>query len=236
MSHITDNRGYNQIFQMASSTKIRMMRRADWFIEAMETTEGKKGLEIGCGTGEMSNWIAEKTPLTILGTDLCEPFIVSATEHFEKPNLKFEVLDFNNAAQIMDRKFDYVYGNGILHHLYTTLDESLAKIKTLLLPGGKMIFMEPNIYNPYCQLIFKNDYFRKKAKLEPDEMAFSPSFIRAKLQNAGYSNIKITFRDFLLPGIPAFLVKPSIAIGNIAERLPLIKKVAQSIFIEAQSI
>ncbi|WP_162903043.1 class I SAM-dependent methyltransferase [Taibaiella koreensis] len=214
-----------------------MKRRADWFIEAMNiTAPGKKGLEIGCGTGEMSNWIAEQIPLDILGTDLCEPFVRSANERFGRERLKFEVLDFTDPAQIMDRRFDVIYGNGILHHLYPVLDASLVQMKSLLRPNGKIIFMEPNIYNPYCQLIFKSDYFRKKAKLEPDEMAFSPGFIRKRLQAAGYTNIKVTYKDFLLPGIPAFLVKPSIAIGNVAERLPLIKKIAQSIFIEAQSI
>ena len=98
-----------------------------------------------------------------------------------------------------------------------------------------MIFLEPNIYNPYCYLIFTYPYFRKKASLEPTEMAFSKKFIIKKLNTAGYKNIKVEYKDFLLPGIPKFLIKPSIIIGSVAEKVPLIKMVSQSIFISAEN-
>lgn len=233
MSSIKDDKGYNQGFELVTSTRIRMMRRASFFSKAMEPGKDKQALEIGCGTGEISYWIARDAGISVLGTDICVPFIDQAAEQYKLDNLRYEVLDFNNPGQIMGRKFDYVFGNGILHHLYYNLDNSLLAIKALLKPGGKLIFMEPNIYNPYCQLIFKIPALRKWANLEPDEMAFSNVFIRKKLEQAGYTDIRVTFRDFLLPGIPAFLVKPSIFIGNIAERVPLVRVMAQSIFIEA---
>lgn len=235
MSSIKDEKGYNQGFELVESTRIRMMRRTRFFQDVMDQRPDQKALEIGCGTGEVSYWMAQHTPMQVLGTDISQLFIDQAREKYRLDNLSYEVLDFNHPGDLIRGSYDYVFGNGILHHLYYTLDESLVKIRELLKPGGKMIFMEPNIYNPYCQLIFKLPALRKWANLEPDEMAFSPGFIRKKLQAAGYSDIKVTYRDFLLPGIPAFLVRPSIAIGNVAERLPLIKKIAQSIFIEAQS-
>jgi hypothetical protein len=94
-----------------------------------------------------------------------------------------------------------------------------------------MIFIEPNIYNPYCAVIF--NIARDWANLEPDEMAFSKGFITAKLKTAGYTDIKVDYKDFLLPGIPDSMIKPSIAIGDVLERLPLVNKVSQSIFISA---
>lgn len=233
MLGVKDDKGYNQGYNLVPSTKIRMMRRADFFLQAMDDVAGKTALEIGCGRGEVSNWIAEKTTMNVLGTDICVPFIEGAQQQFRRDNLSYEVLDFNNADHIMGRRFDYVFGNGILHHLYYTLDESLVKIRQLLQPGGKMIFMEPNIYNPYIAAIFKNSFLRKKAHLEPDEMAFSASFIKEKLEQAGFGNVQVTYRDFLLPGIPLFLVKPSVALGNVAEKIPVIKQLSQSIFIEA---
>ena len=141
----------------------------------------------------------------------------------------FSCCDFNG------RQFDHIIGNGILHHLYFQLDEALTTIKKLLKPGGKIIFLEPNIYNPYCWVIFSFPFFRKKAHLEPAEMAFSKSFITKKLHSVGYENIKVGYRDFLLPGIPRFLVNPSIAVGALAERIPLLKMWSQSIFITAEN-
>ena len=80
----------------------------------------------------------------------------------------------------------------------------------LLKDKGKIIFLEPNLFNPYIYLIFSYESLRKKAHLEPDEMAFSKPFIVEKLKKAGFSNIQVEYRDFLLPGIPESLVKPSI--------------------------
>ena len=111
---------------------------------------------------------------------------------------------------------------------------ALNNIFYLLKDNGKLIFLEPNIYNPYCTLIFKVNYFRKKAKLEPDEMAFSKRYISTKLEKAQFQNIKVEFRDFLIPITPAPLVNFVIKMGNFIEQIPLLNKMSQSIFIIGQ--
>ena len=235
MSSIKDDRGFNQGFELVKSTEIRMRRRAKWMMDSFGT-EKKSVLEIGCGRGEVSFWIAEQTKMEVLGTDLCVPFIEKAKESFKLSNLNYEVLDFNNASQVKGRKFDYIIGNGILHHLYYHLPEALATIKSLLNKNGKMIFMEPNIYNPYCALIFQIPFLRKKAHLEPDEMAFSKSFISQQLKKAGFSNVEVSYKDFLLPGVPDFAINPLIHLGNIAEKIPVLKMMSQSIFIIGENL
>lgn len=235
MRSLKDDQGHNQIFKPSYATDKRLERRADYIISQFRSTQDIDVLELGCGMGIMANMIAGKIKTKFLGVDLCEPFIAAARKNFSTPNLSFEVMDFNKAEDFLHRKFDYIIGNGILHHLYHNLDSALVNIRKLLKPGGKMIFLEPNIYNPYVSLIFKNSYFRKKAALEPTEMAFSKKFITQKLQSAGYKNIKVEYKDFLLPGIPRVFVKPSIVIGRIAEKTPLIKKISQSIFISAEN-
>jgi hypothetical protein len=64
-------------------------------------------------------------------------------------------------------------------------------------------------------------------------MAFSKTFVTKRLVKAGYKDVKVEYKDFLLPGIPEVLIQPSIAVGNVLEKLPLIKNVSQSIFISA---
>jgi len=230
MAAITDDRGFNQIFAQSEVNLIRLKRRADWFIAEMQPAPGKTVLEIGCGTGYVSNHIASKTGMRVIGSDLCEPFIEEARKKYNTPNLTFEILDFNKASEVIKTKFDYVIGNGILHHLYYNLDNVFESFRNILAPQGKIIFMEPNIYNPYVAAIFKNKALRKMAKLEPDEMAFSKSFVRKKLEAASFKNIQITYKDFLLPGVPAWAVSPSIAVGNVLEKTPL-KIISQSILI-----
>jgi 2-polyprenyl-3-methyl-5-hydroxy-6-metoxy-1,4-benzoquinol methylase len=235
MSSFKDDQGHNQIFKPSYATDMRLERRADYIISQFISTQNIEVLEIGCGMGIMANMMANKTKAKIMGVDLCQPFIEVARKNFNKANLSFQVMDFNKVEDFIHQKFDYIVGNGILHHLYYNLDSALSNIRRLLKPGGKMIFLEPNIYNPYVSLIFKNSYFRKKAALEPTEMAFSKKFITQKLQSAGYKNIKVEYKDFLLPGIPRIFVKPSILIGDIAEKTPLIKNISQSIFISAEN-
>lgn len=233
MASIVDDRGYNQGFELVKSTEVRMRRRADFMLQAMKDTQHKTIMEIGCGTGEISYWIAEKTNANVLGTDLCVPFIENAQKQLQLPNLSYEVLDFNKPEQIKGRQFDFIIGNGILHHLYYHLDEALHTMRNLLTDNGRIVFMEPNIYNPYIYLIFSYAALRKKAHLEPDEMAFSKDFITKKLEAAGYGDIQVTYKDFLLPGIPDFMIQPSIVIGDVLEKIPLVKTVSQSIFISA---
>jgi len=235
MSNLKDDQGHNQIFKPSYATDKRLERRADYIISQFSSKQNIEILEIGCGMGIMANMMANKTTAKVMGVDLCEPFIEAARKQFNNPRLSFEIMDFNNVENFINRKFDYIIGNGILHHLYYHLDLTLVNIRKLLGPGGKMIFLEPNIYNPYVSLIFKNSYFRRKAALEPTEMAFSKRFIVERLQVAGYKNIKVEYKDFLLPGIPKIFVKPSIVVGDIAEKVPLIKKISQSIFISAEN-
>jgi 2-polyprenyl-3-methyl-5-hydroxy-6-metoxy-1,4-benzoquinol methylase len=233
MAAITDDRGFNQIFEQSKVNLIRLKRRAKWMIERMEPAASKKVLEIGCGIGYMAYIISKETNMQVLGSDLCEPFIQEARQKYILPNLSFEVLDFNKASGTVHNQFDYIIGNGILHHLYYNLDEVFITLRNLLAPGGKIIFMEPNIYNPYVAAIFKNKTLRKWAKLEPDEMAFSKAYIYKKLDKAQFKHINVAYKDFLLPGIPELLVKPSIAIGNVLEKTP-VKFVSQSLLISAQ--
>ncbi len=232
MGNITDDRGYNQVWADRESTRIRSERRCDYMISQMLVDPSKSVMEIGCGTGRNCFMLAQKTGMNVLGTDLCVPFIDDAKKNFQLPNLRFDILDFNKADLFKGEKFNYIIGNGILHHLYYHLDEAFVNMRNLLTDDGKIIFLEPNIYNPYCALIF--NFARKQAKLEQDEMAFSKGFVTAKLQATHYKNIKVEYKDFFLPGIPEVLIKPSIVIGDVAERIPLVKMISQSIYITAQ--
>ncbi|MSU73631.1 class I SAM-dependent methyltransferase [Candidatus Kaiserbacteria bacterium] len=234
MASIKDDRGYNQGFAPSKSTTVRMERRTALLLSEMELMSDTRILEIGCGTGEISHWMARRSPAHVLGTDICVPFIEEARKKYQLPNLQYEVVDFNNPDSFSGTQFDYIVGNGILHHLYHTLDEAFASMLRLLKENGKIIFLEPNLYNPYIYLIFSYPKLRTLANLEPGEMAFSKRFIMGALARAGLEHIQVDYKDFLLPGIPDFLITPSIIAGAVAEKIPFIRGVSQSIFIRAR--
>ncbi len=233
LQSVRDDRGYNQIWMDSLSTRVRLERRCDYMISQMTVAPEKSILEIGCGTGANASMLAQKTGMQVLGTDLCEPFIEQAKQRHSGPGLRYEVMDFNQAANLSDERFDYIVGNGILHHLYHSLDEALVNMRRLLKKTGKIIFLEPNLYNPYVYTIFSYPILREKAHLEPTEMAFSRPWAAKKLERAGYQKIKVEYKDFLLPGIPDALIEPSIIIGDAMEKFPLVRRLSQSIFLSA---
>ena len=233
MNNIRDDRGYNQVWAPSEATDVRAERRCDLIAALMREDPRETVLEIGCGTGKNAYLIAAKTQKDTVAADVCAPFVAAAAETYQRGNLRYEVRDFSKTTDFQPGSFDYVIGNGILHHLYQHLDESLARMRELLKPNGRIIFMEPNLLNPYCYCIFSYSPLRKLARLDPDEMAFSKPFAEAMLARAGYRNICVQYRDFLLPGIPRVLIKPSIAAGAVFEKLPGFRMLAQSLLISA---
>jgi 2-polyprenyl-3-methyl-5-hydroxy-6-metoxy-1,4-benzoquinol methylase len=124
---IKDDRGYNQGFKQTRALKIRTERRSDYIVSKIRKSKDIKILEIGCGTGELSYLLAKQTNQSVLGTDICIPFIECAKNTYSHPKLEFGLLDFNNIenSKYKDKKFDYIVGNGILHHLFYNLNKTL---------------------------------------------------------------------------------------------------------------
>lgn len=227
-----DDRNFN-LWAEKKSTEIRAERRSDYWLSEMHAAPTKSVMEIGCGSGFKAYTLARKSGMSVLATDIDPEYIGEAKRDFQLPNLNFMVVDSTELDNTKNSSFDYIVGNGILHHLYHHLDSALSNILRILKDNGKMIFIEPNIYNPFVHFIFFYQYGRKMAHLDPDEMAFSKSFITKKLIKAGFKDIKVEYKDFLLPGIPSFLIQPSIAVGDVLEKIPFVKNVSQSIFISA---
>jgi 2-polyprenyl-3-methyl-5-hydroxy-6-metoxy-1,4-benzoquinol methylase len=238
LPNVIDDRGYSQLFLPSKAMDLRTFRRADAIIKQMAGSRGAETsvLELGCGTGELSALIASRTGAQVLGIDLCQPFIAQATERHQLPNLSFKTCDLNRDswAEDLGQQFDYIVGNGILHHLYHQLDDVLPKFRAVLKTGGRMVFWEPNLLNPYVYFIFSYERLRQITKLEPAEMAFTPAFIRRKLKRAGFSSADVSCRDFLLPITPSLLIQPLVRVGSVLERLPGLRAMAQSLFILAE--
>jgi len=235
MTSIVDDRGFNQGYSWTPAQALRMRRRAKAIVDAVRPGPGGRLLELGCGTGELASLLAEEGPAGVTGVDLCAPFIDEARRRFGNDRVSFEVADLAQPAEIerLGSTWSAVVGNGILHHLYYVIDEALPLLRRLVAPGGKFVFWEPNYFNPYIMAIFTVPALRKVTRLEPAEMAFTPRWIRARLERAGFTDVQVTFRDFLLPNLPPVLVPLVTRAGDLAERLPLVDHLAQSLFIVA---
>lgn len=93
-----------------------------------ETVENCKALDIGCGTGDNSIWLAQNH-FQVVGTDISEIAIEKAKEKASKANIKcdFILVDFLK-KNIDGAPFGFVFDRGCFHSFDSETDrEKFAK-------------------------------------------------------------------------------------------------------------
>lgn len=232
---IQDERGFNQLFDDVGSSAFRADRRHNWFIEQAMRKNARRIVEIGCGAGAAAAAVAAGTGAEVIGIDISDVFLDAARQRYKAPNLRFEKMDLFTESPDKFGRFDFVFGNGILHHLVIRLEQTLKILREITTKNGGMAFIEPNFRNPYCAFIFGTKAGRRWALLEPDEMAFRAGELRSAISRSGWHNVQLQTRDFLVPGLPVQLIRPITAVEPLLEATLLTRWLAQSHFVTADA-
>ncbi|MBI3448868.1 MAG: class I SAM-dependent methyltransferase [Acidobacteria bacterium] len=109
---------------------------------------GKRLLEIGCGHGELTSWLAlhgAKVTTRDISPRMVEIARRVARRLGVETSITFdegpgETLPYSDAA------FDVVFGHDVLHHM--DLPRASSEIRRVLAPGGRAVFAEPLGHNP----------------------------------------------------------------------------------------
>ena len=109
----------------------------------MGSLEGKTVLDVGCGEGQ------DALTLSMLGADVTA-FDISAGA-IEVAQKRFDL--HGRTANIFVSSiedfpsdigtYDIVFVEALLHHVIHDLDNVIAKLKSFVAPGGKLVFSEP---------------------------------------------------------------------------------------------
>ena len=112
--------------------------------------KGKRGLDLGCGAGESSVYLALQGA-EVHACDVAEEFLAVAGALAGKFGVQLS-LSHAEASHLpyAENFFDFVYANGVLHH--TDLIPAAKEISRVLKPGGKGVFIEPLPYNPLINI------------------------------------------------------------------------------------
>ena len=117
------------------------INRAEKLLHFVSVKEKQNFLEVGCGSGAVSKYVAKKYPLNVTGVDVDPEQIQLAQENIaDIPNIHFLEVDATNLP-FPDNEFDIVLAFGVMHHISNWLD-ALGEIKRVLKPEGYFIYAD----------------------------------------------------------------------------------------------
>jgi 2-polyprenyl-3-methyl-5-hydroxy-6-metoxy-1,4-benzoquinol methylase len=208
--------------------QLRAKRRAELICAGARLGPGVKALEIGCGTGMFTEMFAA-TGARLVGVDLSPELLEKARARHLPPNqVQFLEKPFEDC--LVDGPFDAIIGSSILHHL--DVEAALPKIFSLLKPGGRISFAEPNLLNPQVFMERKFTFLRCWFwYVSPDETAFLRWRLAALLARNRFVDIHITPFDWLHPATPRALMSLVCQLGRTFEATPGLREFAGSLYI-----
>lgn len=192
-----------------------------------------KILEVGCGDGEFTKRLLTvvKPNTKVVATDITPAVVTRGKKLIKNTMLTFKV-DNLEAMSFPKESFDVICGISILHHVNTK--KALREIYRVLKKGGEIFFTEPNYVNPHIFLGLNISFFRKMMEFSPDETAFKRWELEKMVKNAGFKNTSVSNYDFLHPKTPQLLINPIETIGNILEKIPILKEISGSLIVYAK--
>ena len=102
-------------------------------VAAVVSAAPRRVLEVGCGWGELAEWIANETGAEVTAIDLSQRMVELASER----GIDATVADVQ-ALPFADATFDVVVAAWMLYHV-PDLDRGLAEIARVLRPGGTFV-------------------------------------------------------------------------------------------------
>lgn len=114
-----------------------LQNQNDFFTNNLSTSKGA-ALDIGCGSGILAFELAQYYD-NVIAVDLSAKMLDIARKKRSAPNIEYIQMDASKLA--IDRKFDLIVSATTFHHL-PNLPASLAAIKKLLNPHGKIVFLD----------------------------------------------------------------------------------------------
>ncbi len=131
-------------------------------LELLDIKPGERILDLGCGTGPLTNKIKEHGA-EVIGIDASEDMIAKAKESF--PGLTFLVAD---AADFhFDEPFDAVFSNAVLHWVHKA-DEAIKCVYNSLKPGGRFVAEMGGKGNNQLMLAAASEVLRKHGYIKGD--------------------------------------------------------------------
>ncbi len=198
-------------------------RQRDLITRALGGWSEHRMLDVGCGTGRMTRFLASRGAKSVTGVDFSEATVASAraeTAEAEEPwvlQTRFETADVLAGFSHLGASFDDVLVLGCLSVACQTasdLEVSFRNIANVVCAGGRVLVLEP---------IHRSPLLRRVLDLGIEEwvsLANRAGLELAKADRMGFVPVRLvcSVRD-----VPEALVRPIFAAGeNVLDRAPFL--------------
>ena len=165
-------------------------------VNLLGNVAGKEILEIGCGNGYISLYLA-KNGAKITAIDFSKHSVENTLNLAKNHELEIEAYQLNALdLRNLNKEFDLVVGKFILHHIEPFEEFSLS-LSTSLKKGGRGIFIENNSRNPV--LIIARNYLVGKFGIpkygDDEEYPFETREIELLKNDVG--NVTLYYPNFV---------------------------------------
>jgi SAM-dependent methyltransferase len=160
MSDRVHNQAQRAYFEMADKPRMvpvdsaYLRRHVDALVRFGSLVPGERILEVGCGMGRYTLLLAGRG-LHADGLDL-SPVLLERLREYAGNRFRgaLYAADIENPPAEMAGRYDAVIALFALHHMHD-LRTAFQSMSHLLKPGGRVVFLEPNAYNPlfYLQIL-----------------------------------------------------------------------------------
>lgn len=164
-------------------------------------TDGIDVLDVGCGTGLVSNLFATRYNSNFTAVDFSNS-IDYAKDFAKKYNInnvnwiKEDFLEFESKKQ-----FDVIICCGVLHHI-PKYEFALEKMKTLLKPNGKLLLA---LYNPWGKILkrfvrlkYHNSILYNDQENNPYELSFDYNKVLSMCNDLKFCSIQPSWNNKLV--------------------------------------
>ena len=212
-SALSKPRDYKYIAEKYSQLNKTQVEYGKKLVKVLDLKHGDKVLDMGCGTGEITSFIADQVGEEgqVIGVDPDEERIkVAIQKHCEaKKNIKFIAGDSSSHfPHYNEGYYDVHFSNYVLHWLTAQEQETFLKTAfTCLKPSGR-IAIQTNEINP--------EIYIRSAELLPDKelednkppyKTIERSIAESMLLNSGFEIVSSEFveQNIMFPSLDNFL-------------------------------
>jgi len=170
-------------------------------LELLGSNPNEKILDAACGSGVLTNLMAQHIDTKIIGADFSEAAIKFCTEKYAGENVEFILLDLQE-KYFKENTFTAIVMLEAIEHFTSPVAETILKnLYAYLKPGGKLIISTPNKNSFWTAIEFLLDAFRLTPRMKNEQHVklYTKSSFKKILEETGFTVKRIETTHFIAP-------------------------------------